>query len=124
MLVDFGSFHSRFDNVINDSFNYTVTSLLDTDETVRNLSIEFSVALLRLVVRLFMFLLIFGNSSFSTNVFPNFFFIAEGVALLKGDYCTLNLQNDEMLLLMCHVIESRLYYINLTFVHVCDNGQE
>jgi len=46
------------------------------------------------------------------------------VTLLKGDYCTLNLQNDEMLLLMCHVIESRLYYINLTFVHVCDNGQE
>jgi hypothetical protein len=29
---------------------------LDTDETVRNLSIEFSVALLRLVARLFMFL--------------------------------------------------------------------
>ena len=25
MLVDFGSFHRRFDNVINDSFNYTVT---------------------------------------------------------------------------------------------------
>ena len=25
MLVDFGSFHSRVDNVINDSFNYTVT---------------------------------------------------------------------------------------------------
>ena len=25
MLVDFGSFHSHFDNVINDSFNYTVT---------------------------------------------------------------------------------------------------
>ena len=25
MLVDVGSFHSRFDNVINDSFNYTVT---------------------------------------------------------------------------------------------------
>jgi hypothetical protein len=25
LLVDFGSFHSRFDNVINDSFNYTVT---------------------------------------------------------------------------------------------------
>jgi hypothetical protein len=23
LLVDFGSFHSRFDNVINDSFNYT-----------------------------------------------------------------------------------------------------
>ena len=31
---------------------------LDTDETVRNLSIEFSVALLCLVARLFMFLLI------------------------------------------------------------------
>jgi hypothetical protein len=25
LLVDFGSFHGRFDNVINDSFNYTVT---------------------------------------------------------------------------------------------------
>jgi hypothetical protein len=25
LLVDFSSFHSRFDNVINDSFNYTVT---------------------------------------------------------------------------------------------------
>ena len=25
MLVDFGSFHSHADNVINDSFNYTVT---------------------------------------------------------------------------------------------------
>jgi hypothetical protein len=25
LLVDFGSFHRRFDNVINDSFNYTVT---------------------------------------------------------------------------------------------------
>ncbi len=25
MLFDFGSFHSRVDNVINDSFNYTVT---------------------------------------------------------------------------------------------------
>ena len=25
MLVDFGSFHSRVDNVINDSFNYTIT---------------------------------------------------------------------------------------------------
>ena len=25
LLVDFGSFHSRVDNVINDSFNYTVT---------------------------------------------------------------------------------------------------
>ena len=25
LLVDFGSFHSRFDNVINDSFNYNVT---------------------------------------------------------------------------------------------------
>jgi hypothetical protein len=24
-FVDFGSFHSRVDNVINDSFNYTVT---------------------------------------------------------------------------------------------------
>ena len=34
---------------------------LDTDETVRNLSIEFSVALLRLVVHLFMFLLIFNE---------------------------------------------------------------
>jgi hypothetical protein len=57
LLVDFGSFHSRVDNVINDSL--TILSL-DTDETVRNLSIEFSVA------RLFMFLLIF-------NVFPNYF---------------------------------------------------
>jgi hypothetical protein len=38
------------------------------DETVRNLRIEFSVALLRL----FMFLLIFCNPSFSTNnLFPN-----------------------------------------------------
>jgi hypothetical protein len=35
--------------------------LLDADETVRNLSIEFSVALLRLVARLFMFLLIFNE---------------------------------------------------------------
>jgi Ca2+/Na+ antiporter len=34
---------------------------LDTDETVRNLSIEFSVALLHLVARLFMFLLIFNE---------------------------------------------------------------
>jgi hypothetical protein len=25
LIVDFGSFHSRVDNVINDSFNYTVT---------------------------------------------------------------------------------------------------
>jgi hypothetical protein len=40
---------------------------LNTDETARNLRIEFSVALLRLVARLFMFLLIFGNPSFSTN---------------------------------------------------------
>ena len=52
LLVDFGSFHSRFDNVINDSFNYTVT---------RHLSIEFSGALLHLVVHLFMFLLIFNE---------------------------------------------------------------
>ena len=35
--------------------------LLDADETVRNLSIEFSVALLRVVERLFMFLLIFNE---------------------------------------------------------------
>ena len=55
MLVDFGNFHSRFDNVINDSFNYTVT------RHRWNLSIEFSGALLRLVVRLFMFLLIFNE---------------------------------------------------------------
>ena len=34
---------------------------LDTDETVRNLSVEFSIALLRLVVHLFMFLLIFNE---------------------------------------------------------------
>jgi hypothetical protein len=34
---------------------------LDTDETVRNLSIECSVALLHLVARLFMFLLIFNE---------------------------------------------------------------
>jgi hypothetical protein len=34
---------------------------LDTDETVRNLSIEFSVALLHLVARLFMLLLIFNE---------------------------------------------------------------
>jgi hypothetical protein len=34
---------------------------LDTDETVRNLSIEFSVALLRLVARLFMFSVIFNE---------------------------------------------------------------
>ena len=34
---------------------------LDTDATVRNLSIEFSVALLRLVAHLFMFLLIFNK---------------------------------------------------------------
>jgi hypothetical protein len=34
---------------------------LDTDKTVRNLSIEFSVAPLRLVARLFMFLLIFNE---------------------------------------------------------------
>jgi hypothetical protein len=48
LLDDFGSFHSRIDNVINDSFNYTV----------RNVNISFSVALLRLGARLFMFLLI------------------------------------------------------------------
>ena len=59
-LVDFGSFHSRFDNVINDSFNYSILSL-DIDETVANLSIEFSGALLHLVARLFMFLLIFNE---------------------------------------------------------------
>ena len=41
-FVDFCSFHSRVDNVINDSFNYILS--LDTDETVRNLSIKFSVA--------------------------------------------------------------------------------
>jgi hypothetical protein len=57
LLVDFGSFHSRFDNVINDSFNYTVTRQMK----LRNLSIEFSGALLRLVARLFMFLLIFNE---------------------------------------------------------------
>jgi hypothetical protein len=34
---------------------------LDTDETVRNLSIEFSAALLCLVAHLFMFLLIFNE---------------------------------------------------------------
>ena len=34
---------------------------LDTDETVRNLSIEFSIALLCLVAWLFMFLLIFNK---------------------------------------------------------------
>jgi hypothetical protein len=39
----------------------------NSDETARNLSIEFSVALLHLVAHLFMFLLIFGNPSFSTN---------------------------------------------------------
>ena len=52
MLVDFGSFHSHVDNVINDSL--TILSL-DTDETVRNLNIKFSIA------RLFMFLLIFNE---------------------------------------------------------------
>jgi hypothetical protein len=36
LLVDFGSFHSRVDNVINDSL--TILSL-DTDATVRNLNI-------------------------------------------------------------------------------------
>jgi hypothetical protein len=60
LLVDFGSFHSCFDNVINDSFNYSILSL-DIDETVANLSIEFSGALLHLVARLFMFLLIFNE---------------------------------------------------------------
>jgi hypothetical protein len=62
LLVNFGSFHSRVDNVINDSL--TILSL-DTDETVRNLSIEFSVVLLRLVARLFMFL-------HSFSVIPHF----------------------------------------------------
>ena len=51
LLVDFGSFQSCFDNVINDSFNYTVT------RHRWNLSIEFSGELLRL----FMFLLIFNE---------------------------------------------------------------
>jgi hypothetical protein len=36
LLVDFGSFHSRVDNDINDSL--TILSL-NTDETVRNLNI-------------------------------------------------------------------------------------
>jgi hypothetical protein len=58
LLVDFGSFHNRFDNVINDSFNYTVTR---HRWNCRNLSIEFSGVLLRLVARLFMFLLIFNE---------------------------------------------------------------
>jgi hypothetical protein len=40
------------------SMIYLTILSLDTDETVRNLSIEFSVALLCLVARLFMFLLI------------------------------------------------------------------
>ena len=54
MLVDFGSFHSRVDNVINDSFNYTVTRHRWNCQ-------ELTVALLRLVARLFMFLLIFNE---------------------------------------------------------------
>jgi hypothetical protein len=41
---------------------------LDTDETVRNLSIEFSVALLRLVACLFMFLLILNSSVSSDSI--------------------------------------------------------
>jgi hypothetical protein len=52
-VYDFGSFHSRFDNVINDSFNYTQMKLSG--------SIEFSVALLRLAAHLFMFLFIFNE---------------------------------------------------------------
>ena len=67
MLVDFGSSHSRVDNVINDSFNYMLS--LDTDETVRNLSIEFSIALLCLVACLFMFLLIFQQTTCSQIYF-------------------------------------------------------
>jgi hypothetical protein len=42
---------------------------LDTDETVRNLSIEFSVALLHLAARLFMFLLIFNEQRVSKITF-------------------------------------------------------
>jgi hypothetical protein len=54
LLVDFGSFHSRVDNVINDSFNYTVTRHWWNCQ-------ELSVALLRLVACLFMFLFIFNE---------------------------------------------------------------
>jgi hypothetical protein len=59
LLVDFGSFHSRVDNVINDSFNYSVTRHRWNCHELS--SIEFSVALLRLVACLFMFLLIFNE---------------------------------------------------------------
>jgi hypothetical protein len=58
LLVDFGSFHSRFDNVINDSFNYTVTR---HRWNCRKLKYIIFRALLRLVARLFMFLLIFNE---------------------------------------------------------------
>ena len=79
---------------------------LDTDETVRNLNIELSVALLRLVVHLFMFLLIFGSPSFSTNVFPNLFRFSSYllrkphsfVILTAIGWFIVNIQSD----LFCH----------------------
>jgi predicted membrane channel-forming protein YqfA (hemolysin III family) len=54
LLVDFGSFHSVL--IMSSMIPLTILSL-DIDETVGNLSIEFSGALLRL----FMFLLIFNE---------------------------------------------------------------
>ena len=56
MLVDFGSFHSRVDNVINDSFNYIITRHRWNCQ-------ELSVS------RLFMFLLIFNEQRVSQIYF-------------------------------------------------------
>ena len=57
LLVDFGSFHSRFDNVINDSFNYTVTI---HRWNCPELKYRIFRSALALVACLFMFLLIFN----------------------------------------------------------------
>jgi hypothetical protein len=86
--------------IMSSMIHLTILSL-DTDETVRNVSIEFSVALLLLVARLFMFLLIFGNPSFSTNnVFPNllsFYFLRKPhlcVILTAIGWFIVNIQSD------------------------------
>ena len=54
LLVDFSSFHSRVDNVINDSFNYTVTRHRWNCQELLKKYIFF-------VASLFMFLLIFNK---------------------------------------------------------------
>ena len=82
LLVDFGSFHSCFDNVINDSFNYTVT------RHRWNLSIEFSGELLRL----FMFLLIFNEQRV-----PKYTYFRFSSYLLRKTAFICNIDHDWMI---------------------------